>query len=124
MSHTEYVHCGVYVAVMNRVAFAAHPFSNPKTLSTFWAAYRTATGTGLGCEVFRDLTVHHLPRNRFISKKVAERGPTGIIDRFGQVRFCQFGTADIPYHDQLAFLSQPMRFLMQKILAPIRNLGL
>ncbi len=74
--------------------------------------------------MFRDLTVHHFPRNRFIFKKVAEHRPTGVIHRFCHVRFCQLGTTHIPHNNQLAILRQPMRFLVQKILAPIRNLGL
>lgn len=57
MPQSENVQRGVHITIMNRMAFAAHPFSNPQTLSTFGAAYRTTTGTGLGCEVFSHLTV-------------------------------------------------------------------
>lgn len=65
MHQAENVQRGVYVAVENRVALAAPPFSNPKTLSTFRAACCAATGTSLSCEAFRHFTVHHLARHRF-----------------------------------------------------------
>lgn len=124
MSHTENVQCSVDIAVMDRVAFVAHPFSDPKTFSTFWAADCAATGTGLGCEVFRDLTVDHFPRNRFIGKQVFEHRPARIIHGFSHVRFCQFGTTDISNDNQLTFFRESIGFFMQKILASIRNLGL
>ena len=124
MPQSENVQCSVDIAVMDRVAFVAHPFSDPKTFSTFWAADCAATGTGLGCEVFRDLTVDHFPRNRFIGKQVFEHRPARIIHGFSHVRFCQFGTTDISNDNQLTFFRESIGFFMQKILASIRNLGL
>ena len=100
MPQSENVQRGVHVAVENRAAFAAHPFSNPKTLSTFWTAYCAATGTGLSCEAFRHFTVHHLPRNRFVFEKVAEHGPSGIVHGFRQVRFGQLGTGHVTDYDE------------------------
>ena len=91
MPQSENVQRSVRVAVMGRAALATPPFPYPKSLSTFWAAYRTATGTGLGCEAFRHFTVHNLPRIRFVFKEVAEQGPSGIVHGFRHVRLGQFG---------------------------------
>ena len=123
MPQAENVQRGVDVAVVNRAAFAARPFPDPKTLSTFRAAHGIAVRTGLGCEIFGYLTIHHLPRNRFVVEKVAEPGPSGIVHRFRQVRFGQFGTANIADHDQFALVDQTGRFLVKEVQASVGNLG-
>lgn len=123
MPQSENIQRGIHVTIQDRAAMAAHPFSNPKTLSTFWAAHGTAVGTGLGCEAFRHFTVHHLPRYRFVFKKVTEDRPSGVVHRFGHLRFGQFGTANIAHHNQFTVLCQPIRCFMQKVLATVGDLG-
>ena len=49
MPQAENVQRGVDVAVVNRAAFAARPFPDPKTLSTFRAAHGIAVRTGHHC---------------------------------------------------------------------------
>ena len=123
MPQSENIQCGVRVAVENRAACAAHPFSYLKTLSTFWTAYCAATGTGLSCEAFRHFTVHYLPRNRFVFEKVAEHGPSSIVHGFRHVRFCQLGTGHVADNNQLAIVDQLSCFLVEKIQATVGYLG-
>ena len=124
MPQSENVQCGVDVAVENRAALTAHPFSNPKTLSAFRTAHRAAVGTGLGCEAFRHFTVHHLPRYRFVFKKVAEDRPSGVIDGFSHLRFGQFGAGNSADHDQFTGFRQPVSGFMQKVLTPVSDPGM
>lgn len=103
---------------------AAHPFSNPKTLSAFRAAHGTAMGTGLGCEVFRHFTIHHLPRYRFVFKKVAEDRPSGIVHGFGHLRFYQLSAGNSADHDQFTGFCQSISGFVQKVFAPVGDLGM
>lgn len=102
---------------------AAHPFSDPK-VSAFRAAHAAAVGTGLGCEAFGDFTVHHLPRYRFVFKKVTEYGPSGVIDGFRHVRLGQLGTANVAHDDQFTVLGQPIRCFMQEIFTSAGDFGM
>lgn len=124
MPQSENVQRGIHVAVENRTTLTTHPFSDPKTLSTFRAAHGTAVGTGLGCEAFRHFTVHHLPRHRFVFKKVTEHRPSGVIDGFGHVRFGQFGTGHVANDDQFTRFCQPVGRFMQKVLASVGDFGM
>lgn len=108
---------GVHVAVMDRSALAATPFSYSKTCDTSRPLRRktSARRTGLGSQSLAHLFVHRPVRNRFVTELVPQGGPACIVNRLRHAGFGEAGGVHIPDRDVVEVTNEPRGKLVKKI---------
>lgn len=124
MPQREYVPGRVHVAVVSDTALTG-PCSYSETRSPFRAvgAQRAATRTSLGGVPFIDFDENAACVLALIGQQRFQCEPTGVEHRLGHVCFHQTGTGDVPDNDQAVFIDQLPTEFMQRIVAPVPNLG-
>lgn len=124
MPERENVPGRVLVAVVSDTALTG-PFSYSKTRSTFRTvgAQRATTRTGLGGVPFIDFQKYPACVLAFVFQQGFQRGPSRVEHGLGHFGFRQAGAGDVAHNDQPVVINQLPTELVQRILAPVGDLG-
>ncbi len=123
MPRREDILSRIDVTIMDRSAHTALPSSYSKTFPAFRTGAAATHAAGLGGKRFIDFIEPHSCVSAFIPKHGSKLTPPRIEHRLRERSLCQGGSIHIANDDLAVRSHQACAELVQKILPPIRNLG-
>ena len=123
MSRREDIVSCIDVTIVNRSAHSALPSSYSKIFPAFRASAAFTHAAGLGGKRFIDFGKPHACVSAFVQQHGSKCAPTGIEHRLGLSSLCKSRGIYVADEDRTVRLDQAGAQLVQKIFAPIRDLG-
>jgi hypothetical protein len=119
----ENVFGSIYVAIMNRTAFATFPSSYSKLAYAFRPRDASAFRAALGTVPFIDLQIFAAVPNGFIRQHLPEGRPASIQNGLRHSGFRQLAGIDIAHNDTPESSGDARGLNMVVVLADVRDLG-